>query len=77
VTSVPPVSAIREQTGLSQPRFASLLVVSVRTLQNGSRAAARRRAPPERCCSLPPRTLAHSSMSRDAAVDVGEVVDDH
>ena len=33
ITTVPSVSAIREQTGLSQPKFASLLGVSVRTLQ--------------------------------------------
>jgi DNA-binding XRE family transcriptional regulator len=33
VTTVPSVAAIREGTGLSQPRFAQLLGVSVRTLQ--------------------------------------------
>ncbi len=33
VTTVPSVSSIRERTGLSQPRFAQLLGVSVRTLQ--------------------------------------------
>jgi putative transcriptional regulator len=33
VTNVPSVSSIRERTGLSQPRFAQLLGVSVRTLQ--------------------------------------------
>jgi putative transcriptional regulator len=42
VTTVPPVSAIREQTGLSQPKFASLLGVSVRTLQEWEQG---RRAP--------------------------------
>jgi putative transcriptional regulator len=42
VTSVPPVSAIREQTGLSQPKFARLLGVSVRTLQEWEQG---RRAP--------------------------------
>lgn len=33
VTTVPSVASIREGTGLSQPRFAELLGVSVRTLQ--------------------------------------------
>ena len=33
VVNVPAVSSIRERTGLSQPRFAQLLGVSVRTLQ--------------------------------------------
>jgi DNA-binding transcriptional regulator YiaG/mRNA-degrading endonuclease RelE of RelBE toxin-antitoxin system len=40
--SVPSVSAIREKTGLSQARFASLLGVSVRTLQEWEQG---RRAP--------------------------------
>lgn len=34
VVNVPEVALIREQTGLSQPRFAALLGVSVRTLQD-------------------------------------------
>ena len=42
VTNVPPVSRIRERTGLSQPRFAQLLGVSVRTLQEWEQG---RRAP--------------------------------
>ena len=42
VTSVPSVSAIREQTGLSQSKFARLLGVSVRTLQEWEQG---RRAP--------------------------------
>ena len=33
VTTIPSVSAIREKTGLSQSRFAQLLGVSLRTLQ--------------------------------------------
>ena len=33
VMKVPSVTTIREKTGLSQPRFAELLGVSVRTLQ--------------------------------------------
>jgi len=38
VVNVPSVSAIRENTGLSQAKFAVLLGVSVRTLQ-GNRVA--------------------------------------
>ena len=42
VINVPPVAAIRERTGLSQAKFASLLGVSVRTLQEWEQG---RRAP--------------------------------
>jgi putative transcriptional regulator len=42
VTTLPSVAAIRERTGLSQPRFAELLGVSVRTLQEWEQG---RRAP--------------------------------
>ena len=42
IVNVPAVSAIRENTGLSQARFASLLGVSVRTLQDWEQG---RRAP--------------------------------
>jgi putative transcriptional regulator len=42
VTNVPKVSAIREKTGLSQARFAAVLGVSVRTLQDWEQG---RRAP--------------------------------
>ena len=42
VTTVPAVATIREGTGLSQPRFAELLGVSVRTLQEWEQG---RRAP--------------------------------
>ena len=42
VTRVPVVSAIREKTGLSQEKFASLLGVSIRTLQEWEQG---RRAP--------------------------------
>ena len=42
VTTVPSVSSIREQAGLSQPKFAQLLGVSVRTLQEWEQG---RRAP--------------------------------
>jgi putative transcriptional regulator len=34
VVNLPPVAEIREKTGLSQSRFAALLGVSVRTLQD-------------------------------------------
>jgi putative transcriptional regulator len=49
VVKVPSVTRIREKTGLSQPRFAQLLGVSVRTLQEWEQG---RRAP-----SGPARTL--------------------
>lgn len=42
VTTVPEVAGIRESTGLSQSRFAELLGVSVRTLQEWEQG---RRAP--------------------------------
>lgn len=42
VTNVPDVASIREKTGLSQARFAALLGVSVRTLQDWEQG---RRAP--------------------------------
>jgi len=42
VANIPDVGAIREKTGLSQSRFAALLGVSVRTLQDWEQG---RRAP--------------------------------
>ncbi len=42
VVKVPPITRIREKTGLSQSRFAALLGVSVRTLQEWEQG---RRAP--------------------------------
>lgn len=42
VTTIPDVAGIREKTGLSQDRFAALLGVSVRTLQDWEQG---RRAP--------------------------------
>jgi putative transcriptional regulator len=42
VVNVPTVASIREKTGLSQPKFAQLLGVSVRTLQEWEQG---RRAP--------------------------------
>ena len=49
MTTVPSVSSVREKTGLSQAKFAMLLGVSVRTLQEWEQG---RRAP-----SGPARTL--------------------
>lgn len=42
ITSVPSVASVREKTGLSQSKFAELLGVSVRTLQEWEQG---RRAP--------------------------------
>jgi putative transcriptional regulator len=42
VTNIPSVSSVRERTGLSQAKFAQLLGVSVRTLQEWEQG---RRAP--------------------------------
>jgi putative transcriptional regulator len=42
ILNVPPVANIRQKTGLSQSKFASLLGVSVRTLQDWEQG---RRAP--------------------------------
>jgi putative transcriptional regulator len=42
VVNVPDVGKVREKTGLSQPRFAELLGISVRTLQDWEQG---RRAP--------------------------------
>ncbi len=42
LTTVPSVSSVREKTGLSQAKFAALLGVSVRTLQEWEQG---RRAP--------------------------------
>jgi putative transcriptional regulator len=42
ISTVPSVASIREKTGLSQPKFAHLLGVSVRTLQEWEQG---RRAP--------------------------------
>ena len=42
VTTIPPISEIRKRVGLSQSRFAALLGVSVRTLQDWEQG---RRAP--------------------------------
>jgi putative transcriptional regulator len=42
VTTITPVSSVREKTGLSQGEFVRLLVVSVRTLQEWEQG---RRAP--------------------------------
>ena len=49
ITSVPDVAGIRKKTGLSQARFAQLLGVSVRTLQDWEQG--------RRCPSGAARTL--------------------
>ena len=51
VITIPNVAGIREKTGLSQARFAQLLGVSVRTLQDWSKAVEHRLAPREHCLS--------------------------
>jgi putative transcriptional regulator len=63
VTTVPSVAAIREKTGLSQPDFARLLGVSVRTLQEWEQG---RRAPTGAA-----RTLLHiAARNPKALLDV-------
>ena len=63
VTTLPSVAAIRERTGLSQPDFARLLGVSVRTLQEWEQG---RRAPTGAA-----RTLLHiASKNPKALLDV-------
>ncbi len=64
IVNVPSVSTVRERTGLSQSRFAELLGVSVRTLQEWEQG---RRAPsvqPERCSSSRKRIPVRYSKSR-------------
>jgi putative transcriptional regulator len=70
VINVPDVAMIREKTGLSQSRFASLLGVSVRTLQDweqGRRAPSGGRqetagAPSRRLRRKPPRGRAVTTL---------------
>ena len=64
VLTVPPVAAIREKTGLSQARFAELLGVSVRTLQDWEQG---RRAPSGAARTL--LMIAHRNPA--ALLDVG------
>ncbi len=58
VISIPDVRSIREKTGLSQARFAVLLGVSVRTLQDWEQ---QRRAPSGAAKTL--LTIAHKNPS--------------
>ena len=60
VTTLPSVGAIRERTGLSQPDFARLLGVSVRTLQEWEQG---RRAPTGAA-----RTLLHIAAKNPKAL---------
>lgn len=63
VIAVPPVAEVREATGLSQSKFADLLVVSVRSLQEWEQG---RRAP-----SSAARTLLRiAARSPQAQVEV-------
>ena len=51
ITTVPSVATIREGTGLSQPKFAQLLGVSIPDASGtGARPTGRRSGPPGRCC---------------------------
>ena len=59
MTKVPSVTSIREKTGLSQPRFAELLGVSVRTLQEWEQG---RRAPSGAARTLLRRHFGHASF---------------
>lgn len=61
--NVPAVADIREKTGLSQARFAALLGVSVRTLQDWEQG---RRAP-----SGAARTLLHIAHKNPKALSEG------
>ena len=64
VINVPPVSAIREKTGLSQSQFARLLGVSVRTLQDWEQG---RRAPSGAARTLLRIAAKHPRAVRDVA----------
>ena len=50
VINIPSVASIREKTGLSQERFAALLGVSIRTLQDWEQATVHLPARLARCC---------------------------
>ena len=63
ISTVPSVSSIREKTGLSQPKFAALLGVSVRTLQEWEQG---RRAPSGAARTL----LAVAAKNPHALLDV-------
>jgi putative transcriptional regulator len=60
VSNLPSIAAIRSRTGLSQARFAELLGVSVRTLQEWEQG---RRAARRAHCSPSPRTT-HARCGR-------------
>jgi putative transcriptional regulator len=64
IVNVPSVASIREKSGLSQPRFAELLGVSVRTLQEWEQG---RRAPSGAARTL----LSIASKNPRLLVDVG------
>ena len=64
VVNVPPVSAVRESTGLSQAEFARLLGVSLRTLQEWEQG---RRAPSGAARTLLLIAAKHPRALRDVA----------
>ena len=64
IFTVPPAAAIREGTGLSQSRFAQLLGVSVRTLQEWEQG---RRAPSGAARTLLLLTAKNPRALRDVA----------
>jgi len=49
VVNLPSVASVREKTGLSQERFATLLGVRYEHYRTGSKVAELRQAPPARC----------------------------
>ena len=49
VVNLPSVASVREKTGLSQERFATLLGVSIRTLQDSEQSRRALLAPPAHC----------------------------
>jgi putative transcriptional regulator len=61
VVNLPSVASIREKTGLSQERFATLLGLSVRTLQDWELG---RQAQLARCCSSPNATRKRGARCR-------------
>ena len=68
--TVPPVSAVRESTGLSQSQFAELLGVSVRTRRTGNKVVEPHRALRVRCSVLWRRILESRGKSYSGVTGV-------